>query len=406
MAGAKRFHSWELTGSGKVVGLVPVPDGQQPVAYAELRYQRDAVVGVEEHLDGYEQPLVRKFTLDARGRLKASDYVDPSTGLSGQNQYEYDARGYLCARQEVDTGGKLRFRIEMRCDDRSHILEETIKDPAGKVTERHLYEYDAKGRQVKDTLFRGGSSAPTGVYKRNWDDQDRPVVNGYYAPDGSPRKVYRYAWDAQNRRTEISLLDGDEVAFSARFNFDAEGRRTGVEHLDGDGRAFARTTVTEGGGTEVWVAPPSELGPKAAALVNGTSLRELLQLTPAQLNGMAMVAYAHFEQGNLPQARAMYESLSRLDAADPSFPAGVAVTWLAEDDVEQALLWYDRALGRSARHVQSLVGKGELLVRKGQVAEGLELFRAAFAAAPSADDPAIRRARLVAEAIGRAGGKG
>ena len=39
----KRFWSWELSGAGKVVGVVPIPDGQEPADYTELTSEHEAV---------------------------------------------------------------------------------------------------------------------------------------------------------------------------------------------------------------------------------------------------------------------------------------------------------------------------------------------------------------------------
>ncbi len=383
----KRFTSWRLTGAGLYEGLLPIPEGQEPEHFVELDYDGPSVVAIREFLRGHELPLTRKPTLDAKRRLAASDYTDPSSGLQGRNVYSYDAKGFLCSRKEIDPQGRTRFRIDVSCDGKGWIKEEQIFDRHGKLTERHVYEHDARGNQLQDTVF-DGKGKKKGAYRMSFDEKDRPLTHAFFDAEGALKMEYRYTYDALNRRTSIALHHGPKPDFVTRFTYDEKGRRIRAEHLDAAGKAL--------GGE---VRPLDERG---QSLLDGGSLGDVIQFTAGQLESMRHSAFGAYEAGMFERARDLYAALTNLDGTDALHPVGAAVACLAMNDRPEARVWFDRALARDASCVQALVGKAELVLQEGDTAQSMQLFTRAFAAAEYRDDPAIVRARLVVEGLVKA----
>lgn len=383
----KRFMSWRLTGAGFYEGILPIPEGQEPDQYVELDYDGPSVVAVREHFRTHDTPLTRKPTLDAKRRLAASDYVDPTSGLQGRNVYTYDAKGFLCSRKEVDPKGRTRFHIDVVCDAKGWIKEERIHDRQAKLTERHVYEHDARGNQLKDTVS-DGKGRPKGEYRMTFDEKDRPITHAYYQPDGTLKMEYRYKYDALNRRVELALHHGPTPDFVTRFTYDDKGRRIRAEHLDAKGKPL--------GGE---LKPLDERG---QALLEGGSLGDVIQFTASQLESMRHSAFGAFEGGLFERARDLYAALTNLDSTDPLHPVGAAVACLAMNQKAEARVWFDRALARDANSVQALVGKAELVLQDGDTNQAMQLFSRAFAATEYRDDPAIVRARLIVEGLVKA----
>lgn len=383
----KRFTSWRLTGGGFYEGILPIPEGQEPDQYVELDYDGTSVVAVREFLRGHERPLSRKPTLDAKRRLAASDYTDPSSGLQGRNVYSYDPKGFLCSRKEIDPQGRTRFRIDVTCDAKGWIKEEQIFDRHAKLSERHVYEHDARGNQLTDTVF-DAKGKKKGEYRVTFDEKDRPITHAYFAADGQLNLEYRYKYDALNRRTEIALHHGPTPDFVTRFTYDAKGRRIRSEHLDAAGKPL--------GGE---LRPLDERG---QSLLDGGSLGDVIQFTASQLESMRHAAFGAYEAGMFERARDLYAALTNLDGTDALHPVGAAVACLAMNDKPEARVWFDRALARDPGCVQGLVGKAELVLHEGDTGQAMQLFTRAFAATEYRDDPAIVRARLIVEGLVKA----
>ncbi|MBI4819312.1 MAG: tetratricopeptide repeat protein [Deltaproteobacteria bacterium] len=398
MIKTKRFQTWELSPSGKIEGMWPVPEGAKPHRYCEIDTDKD-IVEIREWVEGSEKPLVRKPVFE-KGKLQYSNYSDPLTGLVGKNSYEYNAKGFLAARQEVDPKGKLRFRIVVTCDDQGRFREEKIHDRTKRLKERRVYEPDAKGRPLRDTVYKGKDGQELdGHFELGYDAKGRLIKRSWFDASGSKKSTFSYEYDSADRQIELEM-EREGGTTIAKMGYDALGRRAKTEYFSGDGKKLGVETVDEKGGVhhETFVPMGEQTLPPARQ-----PLHQTVSVSPDQVAALRMVGYALLENGKYEDARAVFESIVAVDPEDPYAMAGVGATEMAKKRPDVALEWYERALGHDATHLPSLLGKAEAELTKGQVDKALETFKTLFAAAPTQDDPFVARARGIVLAISKAG---
>jgi hypothetical protein len=356
----ERFQWWDMSGRGYIVGAMPILEGIEPEEFIELDVdERGRVVAVREWLSGCAEPLTRKPSYDASGRIKFSEYTDPSEGNRyGRNAYEYDDEGLICARQETDRKGKLVFRTLSKCDAEGRFLEETALDDKRKFVERHVYQYDAEGNRIRDDVYRGGDGKTlSGSYVMTYDAVRRMTRRAWLDADGREQSAFVYVYDHRNLCTAMSIERGGKVVTQVRNTYDARGRRLATDYVDDRGKP----TVLE--------------RPRAQPKEQRTSVRkpspetvpedqpgERPEVTDRWIHAAITVGYHHYENGRYEKAQELFESVSAYRPDNVYALSGVAACALAQGHLEMALNWYDRALVRDPQHAPSL--KGRALVMK------------------------------------------
>ncbi len=403
----KRYQYWRLQGNGQITGMLPIPEGQTPSYYVELEHDASGLlIAIREWFEGHPAPLERHPVFEAK-RLSYSDYVDPIDGFRGRNCYEYDRRGFLSQRYELDPSGAQRFRFEVRCDDQGRLVEERQFDKRQRLKARHVYENDAAGRQVKDTLYGGKEGhLLEGHFSFAYDARGNISRRAWHDPSGRERHAFVYRYDAQDQRIGISIERDGHPTASMQKSLDAVGRTRSLEFHDGQGGLFARESVAAGVTQlkeTLQALPETELSEAERALVAGhKTLAELWSFTPEQLRAIATVAYGHLERGRFAHARGLFEALALLEPDNVYALCGVGASLLHQKHPQGALTWYERALGHDETHAASLAGKAEALLALGQVEEALATFKHLFQTPAKAEDaPIHRRAQAIVVALSK-----
>lgn len=395
----KKFQAWHLEGNGRIVGDWPLPPALKPSQYVEMGYGgEDQLLEIREFIEGQTAPLVR-IPVFERGKLRHSDYEDPGTGLKGRNSYEYDPRGMLCARQEVSPTGRVRFRIEVECDDGGRPTRQFLMDGRKHLRERVDYVYDANGRREKEVFFKDRAGAePTGHVERAHDDKGRVVHQSWCGPDGKPVNSFRYAYDTLDRVTEMRIERGGATTVSSRREYDAAGRRVATVFQDSQGAELMREQGGNGATKKTFEAfvGGAASGELQSLLEGKRSLAEMTAASEEEVAALSHVAFFYFEKGQLDRARDMFEALASLRPDDAYGATGVAATAMLQGKHQTALNWYDRALAREPDHVEALAGRGEVLLKLGQVDQALASFTHLLEVAPrDKPHPALQRARAI-----------
>ncbi|MFI9810132.1 DUF6531 domain-containing protein [Streptomyces sp. NPDC052301] len=199
------------------------------------------------------------FTHDRAGRELARSLGDALVLTSA-----YDSLGRL-ARQELTGHGSRRlldrsyvYRSDgllTGIDDHRSGARRFDLDPVGRVTAVHAdgwteaYAYDAAGNQTMATwptgmpgreaagsrTYEGTRVRTAGNVRYEYDSEGRITVRRRTRLSRKP-EVWRYAWDVENRLTQVVTPDG----ITWRYGYDPLGRRIAKQNLAPDGR-----TVTE-----------------------------------------------------------------------------------------------------------------------------------------------------------------
>ncbi|MFE9041870.1 putative T7SS-secreted protein [Streptomyces sp. NPDC007818] len=200
------------------------------------------------------------FTRDAAGRER-SRAVGESLTLTS----DWDAAGRLTAQELARGGRRLNLRTYAYRED-GHLVasEDTLRGPrrygldaTGRVTAvtadgwSETYAYDGGGHPVSagwpDRLAAGdarGARAYTGTRvteaganRYAYDDAGRLVRRTKTRLSRKP-DVWTYAYDAEDRLTEVTTPDGTRW----RYRYDPLGRRVAKERLAADGVTVAERT--------------------------------------------------------------------------------------------------------------------------------------------------------------------
>lgn len=142
---------------------------------------------------------------------------------------------------------------------------------------------------------------------------------------------------------------------------------------------------------------PAEL---AERLVAGEiDLAQFIGLNREQLYAIAQVGYQFYNSGKVEQAREIYRGLVAAAPLDSVFHCHLAASHHRLGDLDGAVAEYTAALRFNIANHDALVGRGEIYLQRGRLAEALSDLRAALELDPAGKRPTTLRARAILIAI-------
>ncbi|MFP2929172.1 tetratricopeptide repeat protein [Pyxidicoccus sp. 3LG] len=129
-------------------------------------------------------------------------------------------------------------------------------------------------------------------------------------------------------------------------------------------------------------------------LVRGEiSLGQFLGLPRKKLYEYATVGHQMLQAGRTQQALKIFEGLVAASPKDSVFHTQLGATLMTLERVDEAFESYDTALRYNNGNVDALVGRGEILLKRGKVPEGLKDLGRAIERDPGLERRSTQRAR-------------
>nr|WP_306335047.1 DUF6531 domain-containing protein [Streptomyces sp. KL118A] len=269
--------SWELDAAGNRTRLTAsgrTVDFERDVSGREVGRRIGVGSGVGAGADsgvgagvgsGVGAGVVLARAFDEVGRLTAQTVTGPDGSPVQHRAYAYRADGALTGLDDQLSGGR-SFEL----------------DPAGRVTAVHArnwtetYAYDAAGNQTRATWpahhpghestgprdYAGTRITRAGRTRYEHDALGRVVLRQKARLSRKP-ETWRYAWDAEDRLTEVTTPDGTRW----RYAYDPLGRRVSKQRLGPDGETVVeRTDFTWDGTTLCEQTTTAETLPRPVSL--------------------------------------------------------------------------------------------------------------------------------------------
>ncbi|MGB2427337.1 MAG: tetratricopeptide repeat protein [Alteromonas sp.] len=101
-------------------------------------------------------------------------------------------------------------------------------------------------------------------------------------------------------------------------------------------------------------------------------IEQALTIDPENIHYLELLSDIQLEQGNTKEARITLERALELVADAPDLLSRFGDYWLKMGDYKQAEHYYNEALAIEPQHMIGLIGKGNTLLRAGQVAQARE----------------------------------
>ncbi|MFF4443260.1 putative T7SS-secreted protein [Streptomyces sp. NPDC001502] len=195
-----------------------------------LTFERDAV---GRELTRRVGGLTLSQVYDEAGRLTGQHLVGPDGGTARRRAFSYRADGLLTGIEDSHTGSRT-FALDT-------VGRITGVDAAG-WSER--YAYDETGNQSTASwpeahpgaaargkrVYDGTRVTRAGAMRYEYDALGRMVLRQKARPSRKP-DTWHYAWDTEDRLTEVTTPDGTVW----RYRYDALGRRSAKQRLGTDG---------------------------------------------------------------------------------------------------------------------------------------------------------------------------
>jgi len=131
-------------------------------------------------------------------------------------------------------------------------------------------------------------------------------------------------------------------------------------------------------------------------LKNGNAkLIDALGMDAKQMAALLLIGYRFFEQGKLREARKIFFGLAVMDDSNPYVYGVLGAIFQKERRYELALACYNKALDLFPEDINSLVNRGETLLKLGRFIESAQDLRKSIELDASHEHPAANRARLL-----------
>jgi tetratricopeptide (TPR) repeat protein len=128
------------------------------------------------------------------------------------------------------------------------------------------------------------------------------------------------------------------------------------------------------------------------------NLRDYHAISAPEMLQMALIGFRMYEQGKYSEAKTIFSGLIQLEPTEAYYHTALGAVYLAEEDLEQARLYFNYAIGINPKEVAPYVNRGEVNLRDGKILEAAEDFAKAVELDPQFKDPLTQRARVLAAA--------
>ena len=133
--------------------------------------------------------------------------------------------------------------------------------------------------------------------------------------------------------------------------------------------------------------------------VNGEiTLQELNAISGPEMLEMAVIGFNMYEQGRYAEAKVVFQGLANLDETEGYYRTALGAVFLAEEDLDNALVCFNDAIRLNDKEIASFVNRGEVYLRQGKIIEAAHDFKRAVDLDPENKDPLSHRARVLAAA--------
>ena len=125
------------------------------------------------------------------------------------------------------------------------------------------------------------------------------------------------------------------------------------------------------------------------------TIREELNITPAEFLEMGRIGAMYYEQGNLEKAETIFEGLVELDpqCADSHSALGALLTQTGRDD--QALIHLNKSVELNPNQIAPYVNRAEIRIRRQKIEAAVADLKRAIDLDPTETDAGANRARAI-----------
>ena len=135
---------------------------------------------------------------------------------------------------------------------------------------------------------------------------------------------------------------------------------------------------------------------KLTELTDGRSkLMDALGANAKQQAALLQIGHQFFEHGKFNEARKIFSGLAILDGNNPYVYGMLGAIFQKEQRFELALSCYNRSLNLFPQDIDSLVNRGEILLKLGRFAEAARDLKQSIELDGAQKHPAANRARLL-----------
>ncbi|MGA9521011.1 MAG: tetratricopeptide repeat protein, partial [Myxococcaceae bacterium] len=128
------------------------------------------------------------------------------------------------------------------------------------------------------------------------------------------------------------------------------------------------------------------------------TLQELNAISGPEMLEMAVIGFTMYEQGRYAEAKVVFQGLANLDETEGYYRTALGAVYLAEEDLDNALVCFNDAIRLNDKEIASFVNRGEVYLRQGKIIEAAHDFKRAVDLDPENKDPLSHRARVLAAA--------
>jgi tetratricopeptide (TPR) repeat protein len=128
------------------------------------------------------------------------------------------------------------------------------------------------------------------------------------------------------------------------------------------------------------------------------NLQQLMALSGPEMLQMAIIGFRMYEQGKFSEAKTIFQGLVSLDPKEAYYLTALGAVYLAEDELDESLVYLDRSIAVNPKELAAFVNRGEVNLRLGKVLEAAQDFMKAVELDPTGKDPLTTRAKVLAAA--------
>lgn len=125
------------------------------------------------------------------------------------------------------------------------------------------------------------------------------------------------------------------------------------------------------------------------------SLAAAIAVTPETIAALMSLGHAYYQQGKMTEARDVFEGLILLDATNPYAHGILGCICEQQNQYEQAIEAFSKALKIFPSDINSLTNRGECYLHLGRFEESARDLKAAIQLDPDEKNPAANRARFL-----------
>lgn len=173
-------------------------------SFTSKKYHTKIENGIISKGELYEGTMEETYMFNSDGKLIEVIFDSPTEDMNGRSVVKYDDEGRRIKIEWISSNGM--NTVTNYSYGKDDMLDEIVTNyEDGELVDSYTYKYDENGNEIESKWFIRGSSKPSIISRKTYDENGNMIIDSLMNSDGGLNDLSKYKYDEQGRTIEMIL---------------------------------------------------------------------------------------------------------------------------------------------------------------------------------------------------------